>query len=1360
MKTKTTFLIITSIIFSLSLFGQSVNDYRTRQTGYWHDASTWERWNGSAWVNASTYPVASGSGVITIQAWHEIFVSITNLKVDQVVTWPLSVINIQTSGELEVIDGPGVDLAVYGTVIDAGELYHGSGSAIVFYDYSIYQHAQNSGRIPEATWYSASTIEIKDVYTTKPLGLSQSFGNFNWNCTYQSDDINFAGDLTQIQGNFTVTSTNGKELKMSNTATRIINVGGNFQLTNGLFILSGAGADNTFNINGNFTINGGSFWMSQGAGYATVNVKGNFAMSGGNMYQDDGYNRANFNFNGTSQQTYNRTAGTFYYGINFTIKSGASVDFGTSVLGNYLYTSGTFTLESGGTLKTAHADGISATSSVGCIQNYGSRSFHSNANYYYYKSGSQATGSGLPTTLGGLLSIGTTNNATNLNLTNSPTTINNKLLLVSNNSLNSSISSGTIIYGSSATLEYQGGSAQTTASGEFPASSGPYHLLINNPNGVVLHASRTLNGTLYLTIGNFSIGNNTLTLNGLITKTSGNLVGGNTSNLTFGGSGAATTLPAITLNNLTINRGNGINLGGNVTLEGTLSLHNGALSIGNYTMNLNGAITKTSGTLTGGNTSTIVFGGSGAATGLYAITLHTLNINRASGINMLGNVTIKNILNLTSGTFSIGNNTLYLDGFINQTSGLLVGGLGSNIEIGENPVPVSLSSLILQHLTINRMAGVNMAGDISVYGNLTLTNGSFSIGINTLTLYGFIVQTGGSLTGGLLSNLIFQDNTAPTSLPSITLNDLSVFRTGGVELAGDVHVTGDLTIEEGTLITNGWSLTTGTQTNINADGVLWIDANAQLRISSGTEINVNSGGMIKIVGDYASPAVVTQSGISKGYYGFAVNENGTIAAQFGLFEYMNLDGIYIYEGAFIDESYSFTNCTFQNGEPDGTLLTINNDQEIVIHDAIFPENVWGSAHNVGKDTDAGTVYFDDATGLFAGEAFENDPYDRINWSGGGGGDVQTLAIPEGWSGISTYIIPDIPDVEVMFQPIYNDLVMIYNQTGMYWPGQNINTLGNWNVYSGYVIKVLNDVGLPVTGMEVTQRTIPVKHGWNIIPVFSTVPAAEFLVTLPGFVVAKGIATGEILWPAFNIQTLEYLYTGKSYMVYSTMPGWLTYPLGSDGLQIDKSPATGMISSPWSPVRPTSGSHLVVFSGECHRNFEKGDVIGGFTQEGLCTGIEEISDKGKNLVLSLNADDPFTLENDGFVEGEPILFKLYRPSTDEIFDLDVTCNPEMNTGLYETNGLTEVKAIKMSLTGINETNAQVPTTFPNPSQGIFTIDGIKSKSIIQVINPSGEIIFSTTLSYPSTIDLTSHPAGMYFLSIKTENDMFFEKLIIK
>src|SRR5438045_1736253 len=66
-----------------------------------------------------------------------------------------------------------------------------------------------AGTIPTATWDPNSTCEIIG-YTTggPPTGLGQSFGNFTWNATNQgTTNINLAGTLTTVNGNFTVLST-------------------------------------------------------------------------------------------------------------------------------------------------------------------------------------------------------------------------------------------------------------------------------------------------------------------------------------------------------------------------------------------------------------------------------------------------------------------------------------------------------------------------------------------------------------------------------------------------------------------------------------------------------------------------------------------------------------------------------------------------------------------------------------------------------------------------------------------------------------------------------------------------------------------------------------------------------------------------------------------------------------------------------------------------------------------------------------------------------------------------------------------------------------------------------------------------
>lgn len=81
-----------------------------------------------------------------------------------------------------------------------------------------------------------------------------------------------------------------------------------------------------------------------------------------------------------------------------------------------------------------------------------------------------------------------------------------------------------VAFGASGILEYRGGAAQTSTSIEFPSSSGPATLKINNASGVTLHAARTVTT---LTIGDatsnsvFSDGGFQVTSSGTLNLTSG-----------------------------------------------------------------------------------------------------------------------------------------------------------------------------------------------------------------------------------------------------------------------------------------------------------------------------------------------------------------------------------------------------------------------------------------------------------------------------------------------------------------------------------------------------------------------------------------------------------------------------------------------------------------------------------------------------------------------------------------------------------------------------------------------------------------------------------------------------------------------
>lgn len=89
---------------------------------------------------------------------------------------------------------------------------------------------------------------------------------------------------------------------------------------------------------------------------------------------------------------------------------------------------------------------------------------------------------------------------------------------------------GTITYGATGLLVYNGSTAQTATTVEFPATSGPFSLTVNNSAGLTIPFDRSVGGTLTMTSGNILIGANTLTLGtsatvvGTLTYTAGFIV--------------------------------------------------------------------------------------------------------------------------------------------------------------------------------------------------------------------------------------------------------------------------------------------------------------------------------------------------------------------------------------------------------------------------------------------------------------------------------------------------------------------------------------------------------------------------------------------------------------------------------------------------------------------------------------------------------------------------------------------------------------------------------------------------------------------------------------------------------------------
>ncbi len=71
--------------------------------------------------------------------------------------------------------------------------------------------------------------------------------------------------------------------------------------------------------------------------------------------------------------------------------------------------------------------------------------------------------------------------------------------------------------------------------------------------------------------------------------------------------------------------------------------------------------------------------------------------------------------------------------------------------------------------------------------------------------------------------------------------------------------------------------------------------------------------------------------------------------------------------------------------------------------------------------------------------------------------------------------------------------------------------------------------------------------------------------------------------------------------------------------------------------------------------------------------------------------------------------------------------------------------------------------PNPAHSYFTVDNVTgSNSQIKVFNLNGNLVYSSNCNSnePHTIDVTNFLAGMYIIKIKSDNEVYSAKVVVR
>lgn len=534
MYTRPILIVVLLSVFVMGLSAQALNDYRSvdAASGSWNQVSSWQRYDGSNWGAASTTPTSSNAGVITVRSGANIEIT-ANVSLDQLVIQSGANVEI-TGGTTTIADGPGTDLVVYGYLkVTYVGITPSSGATISIGDGGVYEHNRSLNHpIVTATWQDGSTCLLTGTDSANP-----AIGSLNFSCMQQDfyDLILDYGVITE--GNDYRTFGPNQPLDVRNT----------LKLLSGHLYVGTDSNPRSLDIN-NLEIQSGKFVATRGYAYPSISIRNDLVINGGTVIISEVVDAVDRDYS-MYVKNLHLQSGT----LNLNAGSSASHSTGR------LYVSGDFNM-SGGILTNSPAH---ASTSAGLYFN------GNQAQSFIWTGGSISSSSG---GAGRLFYYKSSMGPTSLNE----------------------------VYGGSSaqvTINGSGGASLPSGFSAWPSSGTLLsELNIDNPAGVSLSTSKTVNTALYLNSGTLSSSPHTLGLaNGsLIVRKSGNLASAPAFGATVTLSYLFSSSPTITgyevpasssvLHNFNVNNVSGVRLGSDIHVNGTLTIINGLLDLNSHSI--------------------------------------------------------------------------------------------------------------------------------------------------------------------------------------------------------------------------------------------------------------------------------------------------------------------------------------------------------------------------------------------------------------------------------------------------------------------------------------------------------------------------------------------------------------------------------------------------------------------------------------------------------------------------------------------------------------------------------------------------------------------------------------------------------
>jgi hypothetical protein len=405
--------------------------------------------------------------------------------------------------------------------------------------------------------------------------------------------------------------------------------------------------------------------------------------------------------------------------------------------------------------------------------------------------------------------------------------------------------------------------------------------------------------------------------------------------------------------------------------------------------------------------------------------------------------------------------------------------------------------------------------------------------------------------------------------------------------------------------------------------------------------------------------------------------------------------------------------------------------------------------------------------IIAKDSFGHETYHALPEEGyfNIGPHLQTIDVPAGWSGISNPYIPADPNIDNILADVIDDVVILQNLEGVYWPGGNVYTLNTWEVFKGYLIKAENafTIDLEGTSLECFWYGFTFPAGWGLfsIPGNCDIDAQQFFDwNLYTSEIIKEAAGWKVLWPNYNINTIEVLERGKSYFIksewanedFSFNPCW----------EGEKTKEFNEFKVPdnWNHPVNTPASHVIAFPQKVleKAGITENMILGAFNSAGTCVGASP----AKACHITVFGNDNTTKSTDGMIAGDYIYFRAWDPDTDEEVLLTAEFDGNLpNQGVFIPDGMSAITALKAVSLGLGDISENIFSIYPNPSSGLLTIETEKTVSyLVSITDVKGTVVATQKINGKTTLDLSYLQKGIYFVKATNGNNVIVKKLVLE